>query len=74
MNEGFSFVDICGEVCKGWLILYFRDQIVIVVNDVALADQIRLFTPCRRYDLTGEGERRNRALILRREERNERGY
>ena len=37
----FSYVNIVGEECKGWLNLFFNDFCVAMVDDVWIADKIR---------------------------------
>ena len=37
----FNYVNVVGRGCEGWLNLFFGDEIIALVNNVALADEIR---------------------------------
>jgi hypothetical protein len=47
MNQGFNYVDVVGDGCKGWLNLFHNDDIVCLVRVGVIANEIRNTTPRR---------------------------
>lgn len=43
----FSYVDISCGGCEGWLNLFWGDHCIALVNNVALANQMRAALPCK---------------------------
>jgi len=41
----FSYVDIVGDSCKGWLNLFFGDFPVALVDNIYIANEIRKIIP-----------------------------
>jgi len=41
----FSYVNIVGKGCEGWLNLFFGEYCIALVRNVELADEIRKVTP-----------------------------
>lgn len=41
MDNTFNYVDVVGAGCKGWLNLFFGENVIALVKDVELADRIR---------------------------------
>ena len=41
MNTEFNYVNIVGPGCEGWLNLFFGDEVIAMIDDVAMADKIR---------------------------------
>jgi hypothetical protein len=40
----WSYVNVVGDECKGWLNLFFAGEVIALVRDVDLADRIRSVT------------------------------
>lgn len=43
----FSYVDIKTKGCEGWLNLFFEDHCIAMIDNVFLANRIRLATPAQ---------------------------
>ncbi len=43
-KEEYTYVDIVGEGCKGWLNLFYGNYCVALVDSVVMADAIRVNT------------------------------
>ena len=41
----FSYVDIVGDKCNGWLNLFFGEHCIALVNNVKIANEMRRVIP-----------------------------
>lgn len=53
----FSYVNIVGKGCEGWLNLFFADEIIAMVSNKAIAKEIRKDIP-EKYKAFGEQPRK----------------
>ena len=40
-ESDFSYVDVVGEGCEGWINLFFEDYIIALIRDVEVANKMK---------------------------------